>query len=696
VPAARVSVELFGVDGRWNEIPIPLEDVYGRIEFLGDPRLLIGTGFDLRCSSPLGARVAAVGRVQADPAATAQLAHLERLIESIAVDVDGLLLKGADRDAIVAVLPEIAANLDPYVPQGRIRLTYRGATARAGAARHWQVEATPEEVVLTPEMFPIRASDVRGRVLVGGVRPPASSTERPSVRTRIAPLAGTWLPGTSIAAFADVPSSADARVEIYAAGIDASNPSLAGAFRESQSQGLEGGHSGLGLSALNVDGRVDFNAEFITPSQLPRTSESIYRVHLRQNDVKTNVGGSRFELDGLAGILEQREGVLLGERVTATLAGTPIELRNARFEERGDVYRLETSIEALEFPIDRQHLVPFLDEPTIAALVDELGWSGTVDLRNTSLLLTGSTTQSGGEARMSGDLVPRAMQIDFGVPFAIDRAAVRVEELIYRRDSVRATATVEALSGRVSDRRLEDASFRLEYDDPRLSILGFSGLLEGGKVATLAASRERPAFAIDLVAPFRFELAVGLSDVDVGGLLRGLFESDFASRGKLAGRLELDGDLRRLTGIRGRGNLALEDTTLWSIPVVRDVLSQLGLDATAVFESVRTDLTIERGVIATKQLEISSPLLKLVGDGTLDFDGRLHHDLEVRYGVLDWLGWINRIVYWLHDNIARLAVRGDMARPRVELKGMLGQLRGAKGKGRDLPLPALTPLPERF
>jgi hypothetical protein len=476
-----------------------------------------------------------------------------------------------------------------------------------------------------------------------------------------------------------------------------SNKSLAGAFREAMSKGLSGGYSGPGLSALDVDGRVDFYGEFTIPALIPAARESLYRVFLRDNDVNTSVGESRFALDHLVGLLEQRGGVLQGERVTATLAATPIALTNARFEERDGGYVLETGIEAEGVPIDRAHLSAFFDEATITALLDELAWRGTVDLRDSKLVLSGSPSQSGGEVHFRGDLVPHGMSIDFGVPIEVDSALVHIRDLVYRRDSVRATATVSELAGRVSDRRLEEAAFELVYDDPKLSLRALSGALEKGRIESLdQGAQGASAFEIDLVSPFDFGLRVALRDVEVGGLLRGLFESDFASRGKLSARLELEGDLRRLTGIHGTGRVSMRDTTLWSIPVVRDLLSQLGLDSTAVFESIETELAIDRGVIGMRDLKVSSPLLKLVGEGTLDFDGSLHHDLEVRYAILDQLGWFNRIFYAIQNSLARIAVRGDMARPRVELKGVLGSLRRAQPAGRDLPLPELAPLSARF
>jgi hypothetical protein len=68
----------------------------------------------------------------------------------------------------------------------------------------------------------------------------------------------------------------------------------------------------------------------------------------------------------------------------------------------------------------------------------------------------------------------------------------------------------------------------------------------------------------------------------------------------------------------------------------------------------------------------------------------------VRYGLVDRLGPLTRLVYWVQNNLLSVSVRGDMSRPRVFLKGALAFLRRDPGTGRELPLPAVSPLPERF
>ena len=129
--------------------------------------------------------------------------------------------------------------------------------------------------------------------------------------------------------------------------------------------------------------------------------------------------------------------------------------------------------------------------------------------------------------------------------------------------------------------------------------------------------------------------------------------------------------------------------------MVRDLLSQLGLDSSAVFERMKSRFTLQDGVIRMDAIHVESPLLQLVGSGKLDLDGRLEHDLQVRYSLVDRLGPLTRMLYWVQNNLLSISVRGDMARPQIVLKGMLSFLRSGSKANASCRCP-LSPLPERF
>ena len=86
-----------------------------------------------------------------------------------------------------------------------------------------------------------------------------------------------------------------------------------------------------------------------------------------------------------------------------------------------------------------------------------------------------------------------------------------------------------------------------------------------------------------------------------------------------------------------------------------------------------------------------------MGEGSITFEGRLHHDLEVRYGLVDNLGPFTRLLYKIQNSLLRVSIRGDMSRPEVVLRGFFSQFfRRPSGQARRLPLPPFSTLPERY
>ena len=456
----------------------------------------------------------------------------------------------------------------------------------------------------------------------------------------------------------------------------------------------------MDLAALAIDGRVDFMGELTLArpgTDVAEKPDNSYRIFLRDNDLETN-SAVRLGLRGLHGSLVQRGKVLHGESITARLGSTLLTLRTAEFfvEEDG-TYQFETRLEARDMPLDREHMRHFLDEPTLDALVEDLGWRGRLDIDDAVLTITGSRGETEGEVELRGHATLTDMELNIGLPLSITQASVNIKSLIIKNGQVRAWATVEDLNGHIADRRLEDARLALTYIEPHLSLLDLDGRFGNGRLRNLATEGSSgPAFSIDLRAPFPFGVAIRLVDVDVSRVLRGLFESEFASKGQLSAELRLVGDLNHITGIRGDGRVDLTESTLWSIPVMRDLFSQLGFDNTAVFEEMRSRFRIAEGVVHMEEMQVESPLLSLVGEGALDFNGRLHHELRVHYDLIDHLGPLTRLAYFIQNNLLSVSIRGDMSRPRVELQGALSFLQGFKANGQELPLPSFAPLPARF
>ncbi len=701
---ASLDIDLDDVGMTWSGLPIPVTGLHGRLGLVFEPRRPFGAAFEASGRSLTAESVRIAGRVlELERAGRASGEGERARMRDIAIGAENLALRGLDRDTLVEQIPGIGTALDQLGPAGKVDLDYRSVLASDAPHPEFWAEVVPRQTRFSPQAFRVQMRDVRGRVLVSGSRrgrAPDPGAGAATARIRLRPLVGE-LPGdVLVACDADLPAGSDGVVRVLAAGIEPLNSSLVGALREAF-QTPESGFAGVDLSALSLDGRVDAEVAVALPAA-PRGPAIQVRVYLRDNDFEISSpagaeGGAGFGLDRLKGVLLQREGVLSGSGIHARLGRTPLTLNEARFSLEPEGYRLETRLEARELPLDREHLRFFLDPDTVEALVEGLAFRGSLDLSDARLVLVG-TPGGRGRVLFEGSAYPRGAHVDFGLPLDVDSAAVEIESLVFERGHVRLWASVRDLHGKLGGRRLEKTRLQLTYVEPHLSILDLSGRLEGGRLADLGRGAQGggPAFSIDLAEPFPFDLGLRLENVQVEGLLRGLFESEFASRGLLSGEMRLTGSLERVTAIRGDGVLNLRESTLWSIPVMRALFSQLGFDDTAVFERMRTHVQVQDGRVEMSGIQVYSPLLQLVGSGTMDFEGRLHHDLEVRYSLVDRLGPLTRLVYWIQNNLLRVAVRGDMSRPRVELEGFLSFLQPGSDGGRDVPLPALTPLPARF
>ncbi len=697
--ASHFVFELEDLEASYRDLPVPLSDVDGRLELLFGPGLFPGIGFALTGRTPTSDAIRVRGRLMDDPATgfrdRPEISDVELLASNLA-------LRGVDRNVVVEHMPGVGRALDEMGAAGKVDDAYRSGAPSGGAALEHHVEITPRQVQVFPQRFKVQTRNAVGRVLVSAVGPGAlqlgpgeEDDEPPPVRVHasVQPLVGDWHGGTVVAVVADFDSHAEGHVQLFGAGLDPSNRGLVGALGEAFSAVGPASGSGMDLSVLAIEGRVDFTGDIV----LPLSGEPVdrYRLHLRDNDFRTGAD-QRFALGHLNGVLEERDRVLHGEGITAVLGSTLVLLETARFsvDEDGS-YRAVLEPQARDLPLDREHVGHFLDEPAVEALFGELDWRGHIDVDDAVLLLTGHPGEPG-RLEFRGRVTPADMFVNLGLPMEIHDAGVRVENLVLEDGTVRAWMTVDDLNGRIADRDLTGARMVLTYVEPRLSVLALDGELEKGRVHNLAGAAA-PAFSIDLADPFRFDLAVRMSGVDVAELLRGVFESEFASRGVLDAELRLSGNLSRITGIRGDGRIVLSESTLWSIPVMRDLFSELGFDQTAVFDQMRARFEVDGGIIAMNEMQVDSPLLRLVGDGSLDLDGRLHHDLRVHYSLVDRLGPFRRMIYFVQNNLLRVSVRGDMSRPRVVLQGALAFLQGLrKSKGRDLPLPGFAPLPERF
>jgi hypothetical protein len=719
-------LRLRGVSLRWRDVPVPMDGVDGEIAFLWGREPSVAAdrphltrrpfGVDYRLDNRAGPRVGAQARVagwvreEALPAVFDPAAPLPEPLQEIRIDIDELGLRGRDFDVLAARFPALEREVLAYGAVGRMRVRFRGEQSSPSTPFRSAVEATPIAVHVRPQFFQRLTRDLRGRVLI-------QSEESPQGNVNAAQfvLAGGWPGGVELFAHGAIPASGEARVSVFGAGIDPTNTSFKGALITTLSTGSPTA-GGIDFSSWTLAGPLDFALETSFDPASAAPARNRYRIQLRDNDFSAQ----ELRLGSLHGTLEQEDEVMTSARVEATLGGHPLELRDLRsfplavlprvagadpwltregFWKDPNGRALQADLHTRDMPLDEQRLAGLLEPEALEALRANPSWRGAIDVLGARLVVTNEAGDRG-KIALRGAMRPHDLRLQFGLPILVDTARVSLEELVQESGRLRGWAHISGLNAFIAERELSDARMIAGYVDGRLTIDNLSGDFEGGRLESLggALGGTSKALGIDLAEPHRFDVAVGLTQVGVGGLLRGVFQSSIADEGILDASLQLSGTPGEILALTGRGSLSLDEGALWSVPVMRELLARLGFDKSGLFDRLRSRFDVRDGRITVSHLEIRSALLDLVGAGWQDMDGRLSYDLEVRYGLLDRLGPVGRLLYWLNNNLMRVAVRGDFERPEIKIRNSILELFTGfdEAPPRHLPLPAFSTLRPRF
>jgi len=698
----------------WTELPIPAKEVDGELHLRwarpdGKQPPPLGVSYRARGATDTVEQVEIRGEIRDDIEPGAAVRTSARRIQSLEVTASEVPLKGSDWNVLRARFPEVATEVEAFSPRGKADVSYRSWDSTLGPSSHIAIEVTPVELNIQPRQFQMRSDAVRGRVLTTSTLPHGGpSPESPGrYETQIA-LAGKWSGDVSVAARGSLSSTEGGVVRAWGAGVDPSNAALRGALTEATDNDL---------SALAVDGRVDFQSVFpVAATGETAADAATHRIFLHGNDLTI----SEFGLNSLRGMLVVRDGVLHGPVLDARVADTPVVLRNTFFAGSEEILSVEgadtllgepgvlpdtpasvlqADLYAKDLPLDREHLNSIARNSTgIERVMADQSWRGQVDLEATRLILVHE--QSGRfKTAIRGEMLLHGISFNPGLPVVIPSARVDLRGLFVESGRVRGWAELSDLYARVADRELTRARALVSYIDGRLTLDNLSGAFEGGRIHSLGTEQaSSTALRLDLQEPFGFDFTLALEDVQIGELLEGMFHSGVSDTGVLEGQLRLAGSLEDPLGLRGEGTVRIGGARLWSIPVIRELFSQLGFDGTAVFDRMSGQFRIRDGQVRFSEVRARSPILKLVGyDGILDLDGRLDFDLEVRYSLIDKLGPLTRLLYWIQNSLLRVAIRGDMSRPRVILRNAVSEFFGGENlEDRQLPLPDFTPVPDRF
>jgi hypothetical protein len=693
--ATRLDIQLEGLDVEWEPFPATLRNANGSLHFEsngrampdGRTRLIVNAKGD---SSVAREQVQLRGRIDDHG-----LGFARSWIEA---SVPRLNLRDPEfRRALALTSPEVEDALTSTHISGFVDLTarqVRHSTTEAAITR-LEITSTGTGLQGRPDAFPMDTRQVRGRTTVR-MESILDQPEAPPMTTSHSYMEGRWLGATD-----GVPVALTYRavrdeapiLGVRVAGVDLENPTVTGALIEAlmREQGSE-----TDTSKLDFRGHIDADCTFVLA---PKANDPLVssELSLMARLESLGLGGIQL-LTNVSGPVDFDGMNWTGERVTAVLGSTPVVLSNLIIGPHDDGMRLGMNLSATNVPFDDEHLQHFLDEGTRRTLLDELGARGRFDILDSRLTL--DSLEDGETTLMLDDaqLRVRDAAVKLGLPVEIVRADDILLSLRFERGRVRAVGRIGSLYGHLAGRKLDGASMQMTFIEPRLTIEDMSSSFESGEVRSLGYGDRGGSgfFSVDLEPPFPFSLSTELERVDVGSLTAGAFNSDFANEGTLDAELRLHGDLLHPTGIRGSGFGRLTDSSLWAIPVFQALFAQLGFDSTAIFSEMEAFFDVQDGVIDMRGMRVKSDLLSLVGEGTLDMDGSLRQDLEVRYSLVDRLGPLTRLVYEIQNSLLRVSIRGDMSRPTVILKGLFSQFLAPTGEGLHLPVPALSSLPRRF
>lgn len=709
-----VDARLEGVDGRWADQDVAFEAARGDIvvrmgartlEANGgsdDDRRAFGFALDLR-GAPRGnpsARLSVAGALRT-PDARDSAATTDATLSQWSVGVEDLPLDDPLLTPYTTADPLLAEQLSAAALDATLAGNYQRTQTHFGGEVSERVE--------------VRARDLSARYaglgfVDGGASDPSGARV---LAHRRALDAGAEGRATDPWTFAAEVTAADELGAQWAASVR-SRSRTDGLDLAVLAAGVEPAHEiyldAAGVASdLNLGGLVDGRANL----EVGDDSLSIVDASL---DLRDN--GLRLEgltLLDLSGRLDYANDRVESQAITGRLANSPFSLRDVRVfvdptssavasptfelppgpDGRPVDVRMTARAFARNLALDPRELVP--GDPNVARWAAEHRWRGLVDVEGVELAV-GLDAAGAPVARARGRLVPHDLYVNYTLPVRLRSARLDVIDLVADSNGVRATARLVDAYGDVAEQTLARTSARIDLQSDRLVIDELTGELGGGTVTGSGRLAEtNRAVVLEFGGQQRFDVALSFARVDVGDIIGRLFGSQVQNRGRLTGDLRLSRTgSDQLTDLVGAAELRIDDARLWSVPVVRDVFATLGLDATATFDWLETDLRLADGRLELRDAVAHSPIVILVGGGYLDVDGTLDQRFELHYSLVDRVPLLSQLFYWVQSRLVAIHIGGTVDRPRIELVSLLNFLSGFDDESLLLPLPPKTPLPERF
>ncbi|MEO0650356.1 MAG: AsmA-like C-terminal region-containing protein, partial [Planctomycetota bacterium] len=710
-PVLSLDFDLDRPSMAWTKLPVPLDDITGTlalrftrglIEAPPDPadpeagprrRRPFGIAIDARGVEPGGAPVAV--RVGLRDPELELLAGLERhpagthsLLRGVEIEAEGVPL-GGETEAVLRAIDPVRITLDALSPEGSIDARVTSSVWARDRPRVLTVAVAPEELrVVSP--FGVSASGMRGEAVVEEFESPefqnrpegsVSEADRASarevaIRSRIAGevegTGGVWVE------FDARPrrDAAEKRGGVLAvvAGLDPLFPQWGELALEFGSE--EALDALTRLEQLAPEGRLDLVVGQPLNGDLQPIGMPSIQVHLRDNGVTLGT----LEIDQLRGTIAASRSTVTVPQLSGRLAGEELDLSQVVFGPADQVGALNPEDAALlrraapgggldRILTARVDLDSFrIDADLISAATgrETTGdWQILLDADDAALLI--ALPNSGTPIlATSGRFRPHDLRVTQNL--RLSTADLQLRHAVLEGSNLRGLGRVEKGFGDVGGLEVANASATVSYVGSRLTLDGLHAEFAGGTLTGQEALADDGlpggrAVSFEFVDPYRFDLALAVREVDVNTILSAVVQGDGTDAGQLRGHLRLVGEPKEPMSLEGSGFFALENARLYSIPVVRALFRQLGFDASATFDWMRTSIRVQDGELLMSDAVAHSPLVKLVGGGTLGLDGRLEHEFDLTYSLIDRFGPFGRLFYWFQSRFLRIAVRGDMTRP---------------------------------
>ncbi len=718
LPLISLDLDLEGVGARWNELPAPIHDLMGEVD-LRMSRSIASNGTSDGGRRAIGVAVGLEGRVEAggevrvrvgvrDPLERREDAPDDGLLRQIEVDVTDAELAGTTRAALDQ-LESVRAVLDRTGVAGTLEARVRSARWSPERPRALRIEVEPVEARLLPTASTPGVEQLRGAVSIELPKVPGNGAG-------FAALAAGHLEGSAPGAASVeaslrldsrlAPPAAALSLELAAHGVDPLHP----AWPEYLAT-LEDQAPALALKRVlecEPRGQIDLELEFRADRDSQLAQPPRLTAHLRSN--RARVEG--LTLEDLRGAISTDGVALDSERLDGVVAGRKVGLSSLQALPADQVGRLDRATRELLARTAPGRTVEGLVTADVA-LVDTLiddelvaeltgaeqpsDWQILIDTDGTRLLLASDVD---GRLALGASGTIRPHDVRFRPNLRISTIELDVGHAVLDDAGVRALGEVRRGFGDVSGLGIEDASGIVSYVGDRLTLEGLSAGFAGGRISGQQRSDGLlggRAASVELRPPYRFDLALAFDSIDVNQVLSQVIVGDGTDAGRLRGHMRLVGEPNDPLSLEGEGFLAIDNARLYSIPVIRDLFKQLGFDATATFDWMRTRVQVAEGRIEMQDAVAHTPLLKLVGRGALGVDGSLDHEFDIAYSLVDKVPLLSRLFYWLQSRLLRVSILGDMTRPRVILTNPLLDLVGrSRPRPPRLPYPRSDDLPDRF